>query len=282
MHAVVRRSSVRRADNAALLVFIAPLVAIVSAFLILPLAQLVLVGAGGEQGWSNYYLILSNPRYLASVVSTVVLSVSVTFVTLILSTVSGVFLIRNSFPGKSVITSMLALPLAFPGVVIGFMIIMLGGRLGIVSSITMALFGNRVVFAYSLAGLFIGYVYFSIPRTILTIMAAAEKLDVRLEEAARSLGASSWYVVWDVIVPALKPALIAGGAICFATAMGAIGTVYTLGTRVDVLPLTIYVEFVVQANLVVAASLSFVLGVITWSVLTAARLATGSSIAAAG
>jgi putative spermidine/putrescine transport system permease protein len=64
--------------------------------------------------------------------------------------------------------------------------------------------------------------------------------------------------------------------------MGAIGTVYTLGTRIDVLPLTIYVEFVVQANLVVAASLSFVLGVITWSVLAVARLATGSTIAAAG
>jgi putative spermidine/putrescine transport system permease protein len=146
----------------------------------------------------------------------------------------------------------------------------------------MALFGERVVFAYSLAGLFVGYVYFSIPRTILTIMAAAEKLDARLEEAARSLGANSWYIVRDVIVPALKPALIAGGAICFATAMGAIGTVYTLGTRIDVLPLTIYVEFVVQANLVVAASLSFVLGVITWSVLAVARLATGSTIAAAG
>ena len=272
----------RRSDNIVLMVLVAPLVAVVSAFLLLPLGQLVLVGASGGDGWSNYYLILTNPRYLTSILSTVILATSVTIVTLILSTISGVFLIRNSFPGKSFIVTLLAMPLAFPGVVVGFMIIMLAGRLGVISSITMALFGERVVFAYSLAGLFVGYVYFSIPRTILTIMAAAEKLDARLEEAARSLGANSWYIVRDVIVPALKPALIAGGAICFATAMGAIGTVYTLGTRIDVLPLTIYVEFVVQANLVVAASLSFVLGVITWSVLAVARLATGSTIAAAG
>lgn len=272
----------RRNETTLLVLLVAPLVAVVSAFLLLPLAQLVLIGASGDNGWSNYYLILGNSRYLASIVTTIALSVSVTVVTLILSTISGVFLIRNSFPGKSLIISMLALPLAFPGVVIGFMIIMLAGRLGVISSITMALFGQRFVFAYSISGLFVGYVYFSIPRTILTIMSAAEKLDIRVEEAARSLGANSWHIVRDVIVPALKPALVAGGAICFATAMGAIGTVYTLGTRIDVLPLTIYVEFVEQANLVVAASLSFVLGLITWSVLAVARAATGSTIAAAG
>jgi putative spermidine/putrescine transport system permease protein len=130
--------------------------------------------------------------------------------------------------------------------------------------------------------LFLGYVYFSIPRTILTIMAAAEKLDPRLEEAARSLGAPPWRVARDVLLPGLKPALLAGGAICFATSMGAIGTVYTLGTKIDVLPLTIYVTFVVQANLVVAAALSFVLGLITWAVLNMARAAAGGTVAAAG
>jgi putative spermidine/putrescine transport system permease protein len=272
----------RRADNLLLLVLVLPLVAIVAAFLLLPLAQLVWVGASGPNGWKSYILILGNPRYQSSVLTTVALSTGVTLVTLVLSTITGVFLIRNSFPGRRFITILLALPLAFPGVVIGFMIIMLAGRLGIISSITYALFGERVAFAYTLSGLFVGYVYFSIPRTILTIMAAAEKLDTRLEEAARSLGAGSWPIIRDVIVPALKPALVAAGAICFSTAMGAIGTVYTLGTKIDVLPLTIYVEFVVQTNLIVASSLSFVLGIITWSVLTVARAATGSAVAAAG
>ena len=126
-----------------------------------------------------------------------------------------------------------------------------------------------------------GYVYFSIPRTILTIMAAAEKLDVRVEEAARSLGASPWRVVCDVIIPGLKPAFISAGAICFATAVGAFGTAFTLATRIDVLPMVIYTEFTLSANIAMAGALSFILGAITWLALATARTAAGTGVAAA-
>jgi putative spermidine/putrescine transport system permease protein len=139
-----------------------------------------------------------------------------------------------------------------------------------------------LVFAYSMAGLFVGYLYFSIPRTILTVMAAAEKLDPRIEEAARSLGAGPLRVVRDVIVPAFQPALLAAGAICFATAMGAFGTAFTLATKINVLPMVIYTEFTLQANVAMAAALSFVLGAITWAALALARTAAGNTVAAAG
>ena len=133
-----------------------------------------------------------------------------------------------------------------------------------------------------MAGLFIGYLYFSIPRVILTVMAAAEKLDISLEEAARSLGASPWQVVKDVILPALRPGLIASSAICFATSMGAFGTAFTLATNIDVLPMTIYTEFTLNANIVGAASLSITLGLVTWLALFVARSLSGSTVAAAG
>jgi putative spermidine/putrescine transport system permease protein len=162
------------------------------------------------------------------------------------------------------------------------MVIMLAGRQGLIGDLSHMLVGERLVFAYSMTGLFMGYVYFSIPRVLLTIMAAAEKLDPSLEEAARSLGASPWRVVLDVIVPGLTPALLASGAICFATAVGAFGTAFTLATRIHVLPMTIYTEFTLSANIAMAAALSFVLGGITWAVLAAARTAAGSSVAAAG
>ena len=93
--------------------------------------------------------------------------------------------------------------------------------------------------------------------------------------------ASRWQVIRDVIVPALKPALIASGAICFATAMGAFGTAFTLATDIDVLPMTIYTEFTLNANIATAAALSIMLGIVTWVALFIARSLAGSTVAAA-
>lgn len=260
---------------------LAPAAAVFTAFWLLPMARLTTVAGGGKNGLAEYAAFVTNPNYWSSFVSTVLLSAAVTIATLGIATVAGLFLDRNRFPGRGWLTAMLTFPLAFPGVVVGFMVIMLAGRQGLIGSVTEPLVGERWVFAYSMGGLFLGYLYFSIPRVILTIQAAAEKLDRRLEEAARSLGASPWRVVIDVILPGLKPALIAAGAICFATSMGAFGTAFTLATRINVLPITIYTEFTNYANFATAAALSIVLGVATWAVLALARTFAGSTVAAA-
>ncbi|HEX2112859.1 MAG TPA: ABC transporter permease [Alphaproteobacteria bacterium] len=260
----------------------APAAIVFAAFFLLPLVQLFIIGAGGKDGVAAYGRILTDPRYVTSLAVTVALSTNVTVATLIVAGIAGVFLTRHRFPGHALLTSLLTLPLAFPGVVVGFMVIMLAGRQGLIGDIAQRITGEKLVFAYSMAGLFMGYVYFSIPRVILTVMAAAEKLDPKLEEAARTLGAGTWQVVRDVILPGLKPALLSAGAICFATAMGAFGTAFTLATRINVLPMAIYTEFTLQANIAAAAALSFVLGAVTWAALVVARTAAGSSVAAAG
>lgn len=271
-----------RDDRLWLVALLAPVAIFFIAFFLLPLGRLFLIGGSGELGWGAYVAAFTDPYYIRSLVATLMLSVSVTVVTLVISGFVGVFLQRNQFSGRALLTAMLTLPLAFPGVVVGFMVIMLAGRQGLIPDVTEALTGERLVFAYSMAGLFMGYVYFSIPRTILTVMAAAEKLDPRVEEAARSLGAGQWRVVRDVLVPGLKPALLSAGAICFATAMGAFGTAFTLATRINVLPMVIYTEFTLQANIAMAAALSFVLGAITWVALLLARTSAGRTVAAAG
>ena len=264
------------------ILFMVPITTVFAAFWIIPLAELAIVGGSGPDGLSAYTAVITNPRYLESLTMTVGLSLVVTLAALVISCISGLFLCRNEFTGKRLLVSMLTLPLAFPGVVVGFMVIMLAGRLGLIGQISEALTGERLVFAYSIFGLFVGYLYFSIPRVILTIMAAAEKLDVTSEEAARSLGASRWQVVRDIIIPGLMPAIISSGAICFATSMGAFGTAFTLATRINVLPMVIYTEFTLNANIVMAAALSMVLGLITWIALAVARSAAGNNVAAAG
>lgn len=274
--------NVQKRNNWLLLGMFMPAFAVFVAFFLLPLARLAVASALGPSGVRIYLATITTPRYLETLIYTILLSVGVTVVTLIISSIAGVFLTRNEFRGKSLLVSMLTFPLAFPGVVVGFMIILLVGRQGLIGDVTKWVSGEKVVLAYSMAGLFLGYLYFSIPRTITTIMASAEKLDKSLEEAARSLGASSWRVVKDVLIPALVPGLISSGAICFATSMGAFGTAFTLATDIDVLPILIYTEFTLIANIAMAAALSIVLGLITWVALSLARAAAGNTVAAAG
>lgn len=258
-----------------------PALIVFVAFWLLPVSRLVLVGASGPEGLAAYLSVITNPVYRASLVNTVLLSALASAVSVGIAAIVGVYLQRHAFAGKRVVVALLTFPLAFPGVVVGFLVILLAGRQGLIGQFTEVLGMDKLVFAYSLSGLFLGYLYFSIPRCVLTLMAAAEKLDPALEEAARSLGASPWRVVRDVIVPGLAPALIAAAAICFATSMGAFGTAFTLASKINVLPITIYSEFTNYANFAAAASLSLVLGVLTWLILMSARSLSGQGAAAA-
>ncbi|MGA8133721.1 MAG: ABC transporter permease [Pseudomonas gingeri] len=251
---------------------LAPAAAVLFAFWLLPLAHLIMLGGQSRDGSdSGYWQVLSSAQYLGSLAQTCMLALVVTLAALLVGGVSGVFLSRQRFFGRSALVALLTFPLAFPGVVVGFLVILLAGRQGLFASLGLELAGERWIFAYSLTGLFVGYLYFSIPRVILTVMAACESLDLSLEEAAHSLGAGHWRVVCDVIVPGLAPALVSCGAICFATSMGAFGTAFTLGTRLNVTPVAIYNVFTNYANFALAAALSVVLGVLTWIVLLLAR-----------
>ncbi len=256
----------------------APAAAFFAAFWLIPAARLLALP--GQQGVQTYFAILTHQRYFQSLMNTVLLSVAVTVATLILGSAVGIYLARRDFAGKKVLLSVLTLPLSFPGVIVGFFLILLGGRQGLIADLTGALGMERITFAYGLFGLFLAYLYFSLPRAIATFTAAAEAMDYALEEAARSLGASRFRVVLDVWVPELAPTTLACGAILFATSMGAFGTAFTLSTKFDVLPITIYNEFTNYANFALAASLSIALGLMTWLVLFVSRQLGGSAAAA--
>ncbi len=256
----------------------APAFAFFAAFWLLPVARLVALPA--EKGWATYFVVLTDGRYLQSMVNTLVLSLAVTALTLVLGGAVGIYLARRRFVGRRALLSLLTLPLSFPGVIVGFFVILLGGRQGIVPSLGASIGLSGLTFAYGLLGLFLAYLYFSLPRAIATYTAAAEAMDMQLEEAARALGASRLRITWDVWLPQLAPTSVATGAIVFATAMGAFGTAFTLASKYEVVPITIYNEFTNYANFALAASLSIALGLVTWAVLFAARVSTGDARAA--
>src|SRR5690606_22484637 len=187
--------------HAITLACLGPATAFFAAFWLLPVARLVNLPA--QRGWQAYFVVLTNPRYLESLLNTLVLSIVVTLITLVLGAAVGLYLARRQFAGRQVLLSLLTLPLSFPGVIVGFFVILLGGRQGPIADLTAALGMGRITFAYGAFGLLLAYIYFSLPRAVASYTAAAEAMDTSLEEAARALGATRYNIVRDVWIPQL-------------------------------------------------------------------------------
>ena len=260
-----------------------PLAVVTAAFFLLPMARLVVTGAEGPQGLAAYLAILTEPRYRATLINTVLLAAATTVATLVVATIAGMFLQRHRFPGRAVLIAMLTFPLAFPGVVVGFMIILLAGTAGPDRrDLDHPLFGRSWSSPIRSRG---SSSAISISRSRASFSPSWRRCRSSTS-ASRKLRARSapspWAVQRDVVLPALAPAFVASGAIAFATAMGAFGTAFTLATNIDVLPMLIYTEFTLAANFATSAALSVGLGLITWVILALARSFSGSAVAAAG
>ncbi|MDN4016477.1 ABC transporter permease [Zwartia panacis] len=247
-----------------------------AAFWLLPVTQLIVLPA--RNGWETYFAILTDSRYASSLVNTLLLSIVVTVTTLALGLAVGLYLAKPQVIGRRFLLSLLTLPLSFPGVVVGFFIILLGGRQGAVADLFESIGLGRITFAYGLMGLFLAYLYFSLPRVVASYTAAAQSMDQSIEEAARSLGASRFQLLLDVWLPQLMPTTLASAGIVFATSMGAFGTAFTLASKFEVLPITIYNEFTNYANFPLAAALSLSLGFFTWLSLFLVRRLTGGRL----
>ncbi|MGD0974210.1 MAG: ABC transporter permease [Candidatus Korobacteraceae bacterium] len=256
----------RMADKLWVSGLLLPAILTVAYYFIYPMLVLGLTSLHSEAGPSivHYTDILTKPRYRESLFDTIFLSVAVTLVTLAISTLLSMVLVRWEFPLKKLYQALITFPLSFPGVVVGFMIIILFGRTGVIPNVTAQLTGRPLLrIAYTNGGLFLAYLYFSIPKVTMTMVGSVHKLDMRLEEAARSLGATPAVTFRRVVLPALSPALVSAGALCFATSMSAFGTAFTLAQNISVLPVLMYTEYTLSFQIEAASAMAITLGVIT-------------------
>lgn len=243
-----------------------PVGVLLLAFFFLPLLVLgaqSLTVAGGLS-LMNYREIIFNPLYRTSLWNSFWLSVTITLSSLVLCTPIAFYLGKSKSSARLWFRAGLLFPLSFPGVVVGFMIILLFGTTGLVPALTNVITGKTyLVIAYHLSGLFLSYLYFEIPRTTAILEGGVAKLDPRLEEAARSLGAGRWRVFWEVTLPCLRPAILSAGSLSFATAMGAFGTAFTLARGFTVLPIAIYNQYTLFFNIGLASAMAIVLALFT-------------------
>lgn len=213
----------------------------------------------------NYAKVFTDPFLRSTLLLSLGLSTAVSALSIALCIGPAWLLVRKDFPGKRAFRAILTVPMAFSGIIIGFLAVIMLGRIGFIPTVTQMLFGVPLgeALAYSLVGLGIAYIWFQIPRATLTLESAIRKFDWNLDSAARSLGASNWQVMRHVLLPLLTPAIVSTVAVTFAVSMGSFGVALLLLKRASVLPLEIYNQVYANLAFEMAAAMSVILGVVT-------------------
>ena len=184
-----------------------------SVIVLLPLAAVVARSADGGAG--AFWRAVSNPQAVAALKLTVLVSLGVVAVNAVAGTAIAWVLVRDRFRGKAVVNALIDLPFALPTVVAGLTLLALYGPKGPIG----------VNVAYTRAALVLALLFVTLPFVVRTVQPVLLELDAEMEEAARSLGAGSADVFRRIVFPNLLPAILSGGALAFARAVGEFGAV---------------------------------------------------------
>ena len=224
-----------------------------------------LVVVWGDLTLAIYAAVFLDPYYRSTLVLSLVVSAIVSVLSIVLCIGPAWLLVRKEFFGKRLFRAILTLPMAFSGIIIGFLAVIMIGRIGAIPLFTAWLFGVPLAeaLAYSLMGLVIAYIWFQIPRATLNLESAIRKFDWDLESAARSLGATPLQTLRYVLLPLLTPAIVSTMAVTFAVSMGSFGVALLLLKKASVLPLEIYTQMYSNLAFELAAAMSVVLAIIT-------------------
>lgn len=210
----------------------------VSLLVLIPLATLPVRTA--SMGWTAFWTTVTDPRVVASYKLTLSASFMAAVVNAIFGLLAAWVLVRYSFPGRRIIDALVDLPFALPTAVAGITLTTLyapNGWLG------RPLTAAGIPVAFTPKGITIALIFIGMPFVIRTLQPVIEDLDLEVEEAATSLGATRWKVISQVILPYLYPAWLTGFALSFARALGEYGSVVFISgnmpMRTEISPLLI-------------------------------------------
>ncbi|MEZ8092661.1 molybdate ABC transporter permease subunit [Photobacterium swingsii] len=151
-------------------------------------------------------------------------------------------LARCQFIGKSMLDGLVHLPLVLPPVVIGYLLLVGMGRQGIVGRWLYDWFGVSFSFSWQGAALAVSVVAF--PLMVRSIRLSLESVDNKLEQAARTLGASPLRVFMTITLPLTIPGILTGTILAFARALGEFGATITFVSNIpgetQTIPLAMY------------------------------------------
>lgn len=182
-----------------------------SVIVLIPLAALT--GGAFEEGLGGFWSAISNEQAVAAITLTLRVSIIVMLINAVMGTIIAWVLVRDRFPGRAVLNSLMDLPFALPTIVAGLTLLALYGPNGPLG----------ISVAFTEAGIVLALLLVTLPFVVRSVQPVLLEVDREMEQAAASLGAGRLTIFRRIIFPNLLPAIIGGCGLAFARALGEFG-----------------------------------------------------------
>ncbi|MBV8765762.1 MAG: iron ABC transporter permease [Hyphomicrobiales bacterium] len=192
--------------------------ALLSVFFLFPLSRIFSASFLDRQGvhltLANYIKILGSAFYQQAVANSFEIGALATLLAVLVAVPLAFALARFPIIGKSVLLSLVVLPLILPSFVSAYALLLMFGRAGLA---TQALRDLGIPFGsiYGAPGIIAVYTLTLYPYVLLPTLAGLKAIDVSVEEASRNLGASRWRGFWTVTLPIVIPSVLSGALLVF-------------------------------------------------------------------
>lgn len=182
---------------------------------------------------TDYYVkLFNNDALMLAFGNSLTIALFTTLFSTVLGALTAYVLWRYRFPGKAVYEGGMALPIVIPEICMGVAMMVFFARIG---------WPSGMIWPFNLSAITIAHIAFSFPFAAIVIRARLESFNPELAECARDLGASEYRVFSDVVVPHMKPGLIAGALLAFTLSLDDfVITFFTSGPDTVTFPVKIY------------------------------------------
>lgn len=267
--AVPARTQAERGEAAAAAPLLTPALLVVLVMLVAPLLLLLRFSLNRYDPAelmietvtpANYLRFFADPFYVGVLRTTLGVAAATTAACLLLGLPLGYRLARMQSRWKTACMLAIVLPLFIGSTVrmVGWMILFAHG--GLVDALARALTGRGLELMYTTFAVIAGIVSINLPFVVLTVQSTIETIDLRIEEAADSLGAPPGRRFWRIVWPLALPGTATAGILCFILAMNAYATPYLLGgPRFQMMAPLLYWEFSTNNNWPFASAMALLL-----------------------
>ena len=243
---------------------------IVFVFLYAPIATLIAFSFNDSRRnivWQGFTLdyygrAFRNADLIEAFVNSLTIALFATAISVVLGALAAVLLWRFRFPAKAGYEGAIALPIVIPEICMGVAMLVFISRVGWPADLPWPL---------NLSAITIAHVSFCFPFVAVVVRARLEGFNRELAGAAQDLGATEWQVFRDVMIPFMRPGLLAGGMLAFTLSLDDfVITFFTSGPNTVTFPVKVYsmVRFSVTPEVNAASTILIVVTV----VMTAAAL----------